>query len=189
VVADGQRHDEQWFDEAYREFYPSLVRYGYRRLADVDAAKELAQEAFVVAWRRRDEVPAHPLPWLYGVARKLLANEWRARRRRPEPIGFAELADHALPDSLEESAAIVVDLRRALSTLSEDDQEILRLVGWERLKIAEVAAAVGCSRLAASARLMRARRRLLAALKERRDNHAEQEPVRRTTVRKVASGA
>ncbi|WP_326550512.1 RNA polymerase sigma factor [Micromonospora sp. NBC_01813] len=188
-MADGQRHDEQWFDEAYRAFYPSLVRYGYRRLADVDAAKELAQEAFVVAWRRRDEVPAHPLPWLYGVARKLLANEWRARRRRPEPVGFVELADNAFPDSLEDSVAAVVDLRRALATLSDDDQEILRLVGWERLKIAEVAAVLSCSRLAASARLMRARRRLSAALKQRRDNHAEPEPVRRMTVRKVASDA
>ncbi|MFV2013676.1 MULTISPECIES: RNA polymerase sigma factor [unclassified Micromonospora] len=188
-MAEGKRHDEQWFDEVYRTFYPSLVRYGYRRLADTDAAKELAQEAFVVAWRRRDEVPAHLLPWLYGVARKLLANEWRARRRRPEPIGFAELADYTLPGSLEDSVATIIDLRRALSTLGDDDQEILRLIGWEGLKTAEVAAVLNCSRLAASARLMRARRRFSAALKERRVNPAEHEPVWKRTVRKVASGA
>lgn len=56
------------------------MRYGLRRLADTDAAAELAQEVFVIAWRRRREVPDRSLPWLYGVARRLLANQWRARR-------------------------------------------------------------------------------------------------------------
>jgi RNA polymerase sigma-70 factor (ECF subfamily) len=54
-----------------------------RRLAEVDAAADLAQEVFVVAWRRRDQVPDNSLPWLYGVARRLLANYVRAQRRAP----------------------------------------------------------------------------------------------------------
>lgn len=188
-MGDDQGHDEQWFDQMYREFYPSLVKYGYRRLADVEAAKELTQEAFVVAWRRRDEVPSHALPWLYGVARKLLANEWRARRRAPAAIGFGELADHALPGSLEESVAIVVDLQRALSTLGDEDQEILRLVGWEKLKVAEAAAVMNCSRLAASARLMRARRRLSAALRDRLSNQGEYAVLPKLLARRVESDA
>ena len=37
---------------------------------------------FLVAWRRRDELPGEPLPWLYGVARKVLANHRRGGARR-----------------------------------------------------------------------------------------------------------
>ncbi len=39
-------------------------------------------ETFLVAWRRLDDVPADALPWLYGVARRVLANERRSAGRR-----------------------------------------------------------------------------------------------------------
>lgn len=74
------KRDEGWFTRIYAAEYAHVVRYGLRRLADTDAAAELAQEVFVIAWRRRREVPDRSLPWLYGVARRLLANQWRARR-------------------------------------------------------------------------------------------------------------
>ncbi|MFD0743159.1 RNA polymerase sigma factor [Phytohabitans flavus] len=75
--------DRFWFDELYNGHYLDIVRYGVRRLAEVDAAADLAQEVFVVAWRRRDQVPDNSLPWLYGVARRLLANHRRAQGRAP----------------------------------------------------------------------------------------------------------
>lgn len=74
------KRDEGWFTRIYAAEYAHVVRYGLRRLAGTDAAAELAQEVFVIAWRRRREVPDRSLPWLYGVARRLLANQWRARR-------------------------------------------------------------------------------------------------------------
>jgi RNA polymerase sigma-70 factor (ECF subfamily) len=158
--------DERWFTGLYADHYPNIVRYGLRRLGDVEASAELAQEVFVVAWRRRDQVPDHGLPWLYGVARRLLANERRARRRRPVPLPLTEPdavpqdAGAAQPDSV----AAIADLRAALATLPDLDQEILRLIGWEQLTAAEAGAALGCSRTAAAVRLHRARRRLAAAL-------------------------
>lgn len=57
-----------------------------------------------------------------------------------------------------------MDVRTALASLPAGDQEILRLVGWEQLVLAEVAVVLGCSRVAAKVRLHRARRRLLATL-------------------------
>jgi RNA polymerase sigma-70 factor (ECF subfamily) len=36
-------------------------------------APDVVAETFLVAWRRLDDVPADPLPWLYGVARRVLA--------------------------------------------------------------------------------------------------------------------
>ena len=38
-------------------------------------------ETFLVAWRRLDDVPADALPWLYGVARRVLANQRRSADR------------------------------------------------------------------------------------------------------------
>ena len=51
-------------------------------------------------------------------------------------------------------------LSPALAQLSDDDQEVLRLVSWEDLNLAQVAVALGVSSGAAKVRLHRARRRL-----------------------------
>ncbi|WP_433076127.1 RNA polymerase sigma factor [Dactylosporangium sp. CA-052675] len=152
---------EGWFTALYCAHYAPVVRYALRRIGDPGAAAEVAQDVFVVAWRRRAEVPDRQLPWLYGVARRLLANHWRARQAAPVHIGEERLLvtadEHAAADRL-------ADVRRALATLSDADQELLRLVGWEELSLAEAAAVLGCSRAAAAVRLHRARGRLSRAL-------------------------
>jgi RNA polymerase sigma factor (sigma-70 family) len=153
--------DEAWFTATYAAQYADIVRYGRRRLADEEAAAELAQEVFVIAWRRRTEVPDRSLPWLYGVARRLLANRWRADRGTPPPLPMPpELATAADPAGITD----VTDLRAALARLAEPDQEILRLIGWEELTVSEAAEVLGCTRTTAAVRLHRARRRLTAAL-------------------------
>ncbi|WP_232323882.1 RNA polymerase sigma factor [Catenuloplanes japonicus] len=129
-----------------------------RRLPDAEAAGELAQDVFVITWRRRAEVPAAPLPWLYGVARRVLANRRRADTHVPVPVA------HVPDRGFQNEPAAVLDLRAALATLPEPDQEILRLIGWEELSVGEAATVLGCSRTAAGVRLHRARRRLTAAL-------------------------
>ncbi|MEH0970885.1 sigma-70 family RNA polymerase sigma factor [Micromonospora sp. CPCC 205546] len=155
---------EDWFTSLYAAHYPDIVRYGLRRLPDADAAAELAQDVFVVVWRRRGEVPEHALPWLYAVARHVVANRWRSRQGGPSLLPLAE-ADHVPARIVEPDAvAPVLDLHRALRALPEADQEILRLVGWEDLSVGDAAVALGCTRSAAAVRLFRARRRLRSAL-------------------------
>jgi RNA polymerase sigma-70 factor (ECF subfamily) len=159
------KRDERWFTQIYAAHYPYVVRYGHRRLADTDAAAELAQDVFGIAWRRRAEVPDRSLPWLYGVARRLMANQWRARRSLPDvmPIGDAErLREAGSPGP--DATVGVFDIRTALATLSDVDQEILRLIGWEELTVSEAALVLGCTRTTTAVRLHRARRRLTAAL-------------------------
>lgn len=162
-MRDVNEHAADRFREVYARHYPDVVRYGLRRLDGLTAAEELAQEVFLVAWRRRTELPARTLPWLYGVARRLLANHWRARRAVPT---FVELTETAALDR-HDGVVRLVDVRTALFRLSEDDQEILRLVGWEQLSLAEVALVLGCGLAAAKVRLHRARRRLAELLRER----------------------
>jgi RNA polymerase sigma-70 factor (ECF subfamily) len=161
----GER-DESWFASVYAVHHADVVRYGLRRLADRDASMELAQEVFVVAWRRRAEVPEYSLPWLYGVARNLLANHWRGRRSSPAalPLGEPDALPHPSGGGESDSVPALVDLRAALATLPEVDREILWLIGWEQLTVSEAATVLGCSRTATAVRLHRARKRLAAAM-------------------------
>lgn len=79
-----------------------MWRYVTRRIVGSDVGDVVA-EVFLVAWRRLNEVPTESaLPWLYGVARLVLANEARGRRRWRELTlrvaaerNQAVVADHA----------------------------------------------------------------------------------------------
>jgi RNA polymerase sigma-70 factor, ECF subfamily len=152
------------FDALYAAHRDDVWRY-FRRRAPADH-EDLVTEVFLVAWRRREDVPREPLPWLYGVARKVLANHRRAGDRREALTERA--AAHAMtaaPD-LAEAAGLRTDLARALAALPDHDRELVLLVAWEGLTLAEAATALGCRRGAAAVRLHRARRRLHTALND-----------------------
>ncbi len=139
----------------YRAHHDAVLRYACRR-TDPEPARDVVAETFLVAWRRMTEVPADPaeaLPWLYGVARLVLANSDRSRRRS-EQLATRLLRDAdgigPTPD-LADAIAERARLRQALERLPEPDREALRLVGWEELDLAGAAAAMGCSRSAMAA--------------------------------------
>lgn len=140
-----------------------LGRYAtFRGLSKPDA-DDLAASTLEVAWRKFEQVPRDdPLPWLYAVAHNLLRNHRRATRR-------AALFQNRLPPPQPEpgptaSSTSAKPLLMALGTLSEDDQEILRLVAWDDLSPSQAAVVLGCSPVAARSRLHRARRRLARTL-------------------------
>jgi RNA polymerase sigma-70 factor (ECF subfamily) len=155
------------FDELYRKNYAAVVRYARRR-ADPDTVGDVVAETFLIAWRRLDFVPADAAAaqaWLYGVARRVLANIERSRRRADRValrLGQQSRAEH-MPDTAG-SVAERARMAQALAALSSSDQEVLRLIGWEELDLAGAAIAMGCSRSTMTVRLHRARRRLEKAL-------------------------
>jgi RNA polymerase sigma-70 factor (ECF subfamily) len=134
------------------------VRAYARRRVDAATADDTVAEVFAIAWRRLDDVPDEALPWLLGCARRVIAHQHRRASR-----------DAALRGRLQSvaggSSADEGGLAWALSTLRERDRELLLLVAWEGLELAEAAEVLGCSRNAVAVRLHRARKRLAAALK------------------------
>jgi RNA polymerase sigma-70 factor (ECF subfamily) len=75
-----------------------VLAYALRR-SDPATAEEVVSEVFLVAWRRPDRIPAlEPVLWLYAVARRVLANQRRATRRRAAltiALGAAARTRHA----------------------------------------------------------------------------------------------
>ena len=152
------------FRELFDGCFAPVTAYVRRRVGSQDA-EDVVAEVFTVAWRRLEDIPPGvELPWLYGVARRTVANHRRAahRRRRLAERIEANVMPFATADAGHD------DLLRALSSLSEADREILRLAAWEDLDADSIAFVLGCSRNAAALRLSRARRRLREAVTSRR---------------------
>ena len=120
------------FELLYAKHAPAVKAYVLRRAA-ASTADDVVAEVFVVCWRRFEEVPVDPLPWLLGVARRVLSTQRRGERRRGalherltgqagEGMGDAsEGSIAAVPADLARwtSADIAGELRRGSSEASD----------------------------------------------------------------------
>jgi RNA polymerase sigma-70 factor (ECF subfamily) len=138
-----------------------VLAYALRRTASPEDAADAVAETFAIAWRRLDDIQDEvSLIWLYGTCRRVIANHHRRVRRRSELV---ERIGAQLGTAVNDRSDAGVDAMTALlalEALSDDDREMLMLVGWEGLDSADLARCLGCSPTAARIRLHRARARL-----------------------------
>jgi RNA polymerase sigma-70 factor, ECF subfamily len=149
------------FEQLYARYAGAVRGYAMRR-CDPATADDVASDVFLVAWRRRAELPEEPLPWLLGTARRVLANHARGHSRRARLLDrlAAEPAGMVAPAGGRESARV----QSALASLNERDRELLLLLAWEGLDLRQAAQVLGLRPNTLAVRFHRARRRLSAAL-------------------------
>lgn len=153
----------EWVGPDRRELFEALfVRYhGYvaayaLRLAPPALVDDVVGETFLVLWRSLDRVPDDPLPWLYGVARRVLANDRRGRRRRAALVERLRQERRSQAPGAGFDLVVSGPLRDALLALSSNEREAVLLIAWEGLSPAQAASAAGCSATAFRVRLHRA---------------------------------
>ncbi len=166
--------DTSEFAVLYQEFHRRVLAFTLRR-APRDVAVEATDQAFLIAWSRRDKIPSSPLPWLLVIARNVLYEQYRSQAR--QDVLAVELT--LLTSSVEHPTDAVVErmsVLAGLGSLLSSDREALMLTVWDGLSNSEAAKVTGCSTATFAVRLHRARRRLAAALKA-----AEAQPPPPTT--------
>lgn len=152
---------ESRFRTLYEIHAGAVARYAARRVPPDDVHDVIA-ETFLTAWRRLEDVPDDALPWLFGTARRHIANRHRStRRRRALNDRLVETRDptgsHAAGI---ETSAIDGELVDAIRRLPAGEREAFMLVAWDGLDPKRAARAAGCSGPAFRVRLHRARSRL-----------------------------
>ena len=163
-VTDGARAER--FGMLYGAHFSAVLAFALRRAATPEDAADIVAETFLVAWRRLEEVPlgGDARPWLYGAARKLLANQRRGAGRRDR---LGDRLRRELPTVVPGHAdrlAAVAPVGAALGRMRPLDREVLELTLWEGLEPREVALALGLTPGAVRTRLNRARARIRAEL-------------------------
>jgi RNA polymerase sigma factor (sigma-70 family) len=160
--------DEERFRALYSRYHPAIIAYFARRIGTQDAA-DASDDVFAVAWRRFATVPEgdETLPWLYGVARNVLANRRRGRRRGNRLL--ARLGTLGEPDLLGPEPQVLRNLEsqhviEVLASMRPDDQELVLLSYWEGLTHAEIGLLLGCSKSAVDARMHRVLQRMRKAM-------------------------
>lgn len=141
-----------------------LLHFLERRVGR-DDAPDLLGETMVVAWRRVKELPPddeRARMWLFGIARGTLLNHHRGQCRR------WALADRIRLQVRESATAPPADegaeVRDAIDRLEPELAEVIRLVHWERLSLADAAEVIGIPASTARGRYQRAKEQLRNAL-------------------------
>ncbi|MFI1992062.1 RNA polymerase sigma factor [Actinoplanes sp. NPDC020271] len=164
---------EDPFEAFYREHIGPVSRFVARRVDDPHLAADLTADIFVAviesAHTYRPDRGSRTA-WLYGVAHHVLAAEHRRARRESavtRRVAGRRLLDAADVARIEERIDAEASARRvhqALSGVPDGTRRLLELVAVDGLPVAEAAAVLGMSAIAARVRLHRARRQIRALL-------------------------
>jgi len=166
------REDPDALGELYVRWREPLYAW-FRARVNETAASELTAELFAqvaLSLRHfRDEAGGTAGPWLYGIAKNLVRRYWeqgrseeQARRRLGMPIRSYEIDFEAVEERV---SASKTGLASALGSLREAQRQALELRVVEERPYNEVAAALGCSEVAARLRVMSALDRLARLLR------------------------
>lgn len=169
IAAIATSRDKSRFAELFRHFAPRLKAFFLRLGVSAPAAEDLAQEAMLVVWRKAatfDPARASAATWIFTIARNLRIDMSRREGKPALSEEFLDLADEPGPGE----AAIAVEretrVRAALTQLSGDQAEVIRLSFFEDRPHAEIADALSIPLGTVKSRIRLAMNRLRALVGE-----------------------
>ena len=126
------------YEDHYGFVYATVQRMGVR----VDAIDDVVHDAFLVVFRRWDDLPAdRERAWLYGIARRVSSNARKGDRRRARKHD-ALRSVHAESEDVRGWLEASTALRRFIASLRPEDRELFVLGAIEGLTGKELAAAL-----------------------------------------------
>lgn len=152
------------FEQFFREHHHAAIRYGIRRGLSENDAKEVAADALRIVWQKCPTLDDSAIPFLYQTCRNLLQHVHRAKLRRLDAENRARRHQE-----FENTRAAASDeasrLQDAVDSLGDPGTELIRLLYWDGLAAAQVAAIMNSTEQAIWAQASRYRRKLATLLK------------------------
>jgi len=136
--------DVDAFRQLYQAYAPRVKSYMIRQGADANTAEELAQETLLTVWRKAalySGEKGSATTWIFTIARNLRIDRLRREVLWQElPEGHDETASSdILPDEAVSEAERRGRVQRAMSTLPEDQLEVVNLSYIDGLSHSEIA--------------------------------------------------
>lgn len=187
---EAARRDPAQFDALYRKYLAQVYAYALYELADHHAAEDATERTFLRTLaalpRFREQARPEDGPeastfrvWLFRIARNVVANERRSRRRRPTAsLDLALGAGLAIPDGTDLEADAVIrdeaaEALRAVRMLPDDRRRALVLRFVDEMTTAEIAGVLGRSEGAVRVLIHRALGRVAGELGRERGRDSQ----------------
>ncbi|MBV9795572.1 MAG: RNA polymerase sigma factor [Actinobacteria bacterium] len=146
LIARSLDGDQDAFVEVVRRHEAAVGAYLARR-AGRERAEDLLGDVWVAALASRaayDRSFPDARPWLFGVAHNTLRRHWRSRPAEEPVADVTGLAAGWDPwTAVDHRVDVEAVLRHALALLPPAQREIVTLVAWEDLTVADAGRALG----------------------------------------------
>jgi RNA polymerase sigma-70 factor (ECF subfamily) len=154
----------------FQRYWPVMHRFFSTKLEPNDV-EEATQETFLALQRSKDHFRGESSfrTFLFGIAKYVLYEQWKRKRRADVPMDFDQISVAALSTTVGTRLDRKVLQQRMLSALHQlplEQQTLLELAYWERLEGAELAKIFGVEPATIRSRLFRAREALRKKLEE-----------------------
>ena len=173
MTAARDQDDQEAFAQVVEACHHVVRSSVLRDTADADLADEIAQEALVRAWERRQQYRpgTSPRAWLLAIARSQVIEQHRRRgrdRRHMRDLVHHELLRHVQEDSLDPLGnARIHALQHCVEQLSADQQTLLDMIHGRGLSCEDAAIELGIKAPACRQRLSRLHRTLRKCAEDR----------------------
>jgi len=181
--------DAAAFERLVEQHQERLLRLCERMLADVEEARDAAQEVFLKLYRNAGSF--RPRGQLFTLLYRIAVNHCLNRLRRRNLVRFLRFGDPGdddrppfeAPDQRPGAGESLVArerwvrVRRAIDRLPGNQRAVLILAKFEGLSYREIAAVLGITEGAVESRLFRAMRRLESAEDTPQETQENERPV------------
>jgi RNA polymerase sigma-70 factor (ECF subfamily) len=178
LVEKVQKGDKQAFDVLVLKYQNKIIQLIYRYVHDPEEARDVAQEAFIKAYKAIDRFRGDSAfyTWLYRIAINTAKNHLVAGGRRPPKTdidaqdaeqyeGATGLKEYATPERLLLKDEIQESIASAIDELPDDLRTAITLRELEGLSYEEIAQTMECPIGTVRSRIFRARDAIDKSLK------------------------
>jgi len=144
-IIEAARQDPRMFGDLYLLYAQPVFRYLYSRMCSVPEAEDATAQTFLAALERFPKYrhDGYFASWLFSIARNKAMDHFRKRRKEAS----LDEAEHIPVDTNLLQQVIkterIAALSKLISTLSEDEQELIRLRYVAELSFAEIGYLLG----------------------------------------------
>jgi len=161
-------------DSLVGQYHGDVYRYAYRLSGNQSDAEDLAQQTFLIAHQRLDQLrdPDKAAAWLFAVLRSCYLKS--KRKRQPVNASGVELDVESIPDTLTEEDIDAEQMQLAINELPDEFKLVLVMFYFEGCSYKEIAAKLDVPIGTVMSRLTRAKGRLRGRLLPRTADHDDE---------------
>jgi len=149
LIKRAKECDSSAFARLYEYYYQDIYNYIYLRISDASLAEDMTSEVFIKVLESIDSFTFRGFPfssWLYRIARNMMVDYFRSHQEPVDlPLEEEVLPAERGPSDVVERELTQQQLARALSNLTEDQQQVIILRFVDGLSNTDVAQVLGKS--------------------------------------------
>ena len=172
AIAQAKKGDADAFAFLVETYETSVYRLALRMCGNAHDAEEVAQEAFVAAWKGLPAFRGESKfsSWLYQLTTNAAIDFLRREKRHRAAVPIEDEPEPATPDTPQqamEESEVRQALQQALDTLTPEHREIFLLRQMRQLSYEEIGRLLGLESGTVKSRLSRAKKQLREILTQK----------------------